>query len=176
MKAADVSRRLRGFLEAPETETNDPRETDEVPDISSLTQDSPIGESGSEASNSKADALAVKDIERLEAVLAALKAAAKKVHRSVARRAVETQPDVAVPLIQEIGATLQQIDRAVAIRLRSRSDLTRGRGLRRGHCGSAAGDIDGPYNGRRCLAPAQGCGARPDRPGTRGAWANSRCS
>lgn len=116
-KAADVSRRVRGFLEAPETETSDPSKTDDVPDISSLTKDSPNGESGSEASNSKADPLAAKDIERLEAALAALKDAAKKVNRSAARRAVETHPEVAVPLIEEIGATLQQIDRAVAIRL-----------------------------------------------------------
>ncbi|MFG2351660.1 hypothetical protein [Streptomyces phaeochromogenes] len=46
-----------------------------------------------------------------------LKDAAKKIHRSAARRAVEAQPDTAVPLIQEIEATLQQIDGAVAIRL-----------------------------------------------------------
>ncbi|MEI7029636.1 hypothetical protein [Streptomyces pratensis] len=38
-------------------------------------------------------------------------------NKAAARRAVEAQPDIAAPLIQEIGSLLQQIDRAVAIRL-----------------------------------------------------------
>ncbi|MGW0572996.1 hypothetical protein [Streptomyces tauricus] len=117
VKAADVSQRVRGFLEAMEMETGDPRKTDNVPDISSLNVNSPIGESRAQPSNTKADPLATKDVERLEAALVSLKDAAKKINRSAARRAVEAQPDIAVPLIQEIGATLQQIDRAVAIRL-----------------------------------------------------------
>lgn len=68
-------------------------------------------------SNSKDDPLASKDIERLQNTLASLQEAAQKVNESAARRASEAQPDIAVPLIQEIGSLLQQIDRAVAIRL-----------------------------------------------------------
>ncbi|MEU1628237.1 hypothetical protein ABZ746_23475 [Streptomyces sp. NPDC020096] len=115
--AAEVGRRVRGLLEAPEEKSDDTGDGDDVPDISSLGKDSPIGESTSKASNSKADPLATEDIKRLEDALASLKEAAKKVNRAAARRAVEAQPDSAVPLIEEIGATLQQIDRAVAIRL-----------------------------------------------------------
>ncbi|MBC3985529.1 hypothetical protein H8N01_23860 [Streptomyces sp. AC536] len=89
----------------------------DIPNISSLGKDSPSGESSQKPSNSKGDSLAEKDFERLRNTLASLQEAAKKVNKSVARRAVEAQPDVAVPLIQEIGSLLQQIDRAVAIRL-----------------------------------------------------------
>ncbi|MDX3528224.1 hypothetical protein P1P75_17710 [Streptomyces sp. ID05-39B] len=115
--AADVGRRVRELLETPEETSDDTGKDDDVPDISSLGKDSPNGESSPATSNSKADLLATKDIERLEAALAALQEAAKKVNKAAVRRAVEGQPDVAVPLIQEIGSTLQQIDRAVAIRL-----------------------------------------------------------
>ncbi|MFF0142369.1 hypothetical protein ACFYRN_38760 [Streptomyces sp. NPDC005227] len=38
-------------------------------------------------------------------------------NRSSARRAVDAERDITVPPIQEIGQLLQQIDRAVAIRL-----------------------------------------------------------
>ncbi|MCL7428932.1 hypothetical protein [Streptomyces sp. YS415] len=55
--------------------------------------------------------------ERVQAALASLQEAAKKVNRAVAGRAVEAQPDAAVPLIQEIGSALQQLDRAVVIKL-----------------------------------------------------------
>ncbi|WP_086796498.1 hypothetical protein [Streptomyces caniscabiei] len=115
--AADVGRRVRELLNTPEELSDDTGKDDDVPDISSLGKDSPNGESSPVASNSKADPLATKDIERLEAALASLQEAAKKVNKAAVRRAVEGQPDVAVPLIQEIGSTLQQIDRAVAIRL-----------------------------------------------------------
>ncbi|MFE4540683.1 hypothetical protein ACFRKB_37395 [Streptomyces scopuliridis] len=114
--AADVGRRVRELLASPEAGTGDASEGDDIPDITSFGKDSPNGESDSEASNGKADPHAAKDIERLEAALASLKEAAKKVNKPAARRAVETQPDVAVPLIEAIGATLQQIDRAVAVR------------------------------------------------------------
>ncbi len=116
--AADVGRRVRELLAAPEEKggDNEPK-GDDVPDISSLGKDSPSGESSRKPSNSKADPLATKDIERLESTLASLQEAKKKINKSAVRRAVEAQPDVAAPLIQEIGSLLQQIDRAVAIRL-----------------------------------------------------------
>ncbi|MFC9431657.1 hypothetical protein [Streptomyces sp. NPDC056987] len=114
--AADVGSRVRGLLETPD-EADNKKKSDDVPDVSSLGNDSPKGESSRKPSNSKADPLATKDLERLENTLAALQEASKKVNKSAARRAVEAQPDIAVPLIQEIGALLQQIDRAVAIRL-----------------------------------------------------------
>ncbi|MEU9594379.1 hypothetical protein AB0D84_32320 [Streptomyces sp. NPDC048193] len=116
--AADVGRRVRELLAAPEeTEADNEPKGDDVPDISSLGKDSPNGESSRNPSNSKADPLAEKDIERLQNTLASLQEAAKKINKAAARRAVEAQPDVAAPLIQEIGSLLQQIDRAVAIRL-----------------------------------------------------------
>ncbi|MFE7918110.1 hypothetical protein [Streptomyces sp. NPDC057398] len=115
--AADVGRRVRELLATPEGETGTESKSDDVPDISSLGKDSPTGEPGRKPSNSKADPLAEKDIERLQNTLASLQEAAKKINKAAARRAVEAQPDVAVPLIQEIGSLLQQIDRAVAIRL-----------------------------------------------------------
>jgi hypothetical protein len=40
-----------------------------------------------------------------------------RIDKSAVRRAVEAQPDLAAPLIQEIGSLLQQIDKAAAIRL-----------------------------------------------------------
>ncbi|WP_431981915.1 hypothetical protein [Streptomyces qinglanensis] len=116
--AADVGRRVRELLAAPaEKGTDSEPQGDDVPNISSLGKDSPSGESNGKPSNSKADPLAEKDIERLRNTLASLQEAAKKINKSAARRAVEAQPDVAAPLIQEIGSLLQQIDRAVAIRL-----------------------------------------------------------
>ncbi|MFC8661333.1 hypothetical protein [Streptomyces sp. NPDC057199] len=115
--AANVGRRVRGILDDPEEKADSSETDNSVPNITSLGTDSPKGEPSAQPSNTKADHLATKDIERLEVALAALKDAAKKINRSAARRAVEAQPDTAVPLIQEIGATLQQIDRAVAIRL-----------------------------------------------------------
>ncbi|MGQ4732614.1 hypothetical protein ACUN3E_33785 [Streptomyces sp. Ju416(a)] len=116
-KPADIGRRVRDLLNTPEEEAGAAEESDGVPDISSLDEDSPNGESSRKPSNSKADPLAAKDIERLRNTLAYLNEAAKKVNKSAARRAIEAQPDIAVPLIQEIGSLLQQIDRAVAIRL-----------------------------------------------------------
>ncbi|MFE5096679.1 hypothetical protein ACFRCI_41795 [Streptomyces sp. NPDC056638] len=115
--AAEIGRRVRGLLNSPEQQDGDTEKGDDVPDISSLGKDSPNGESERKPSNSKADPLATKDIERLQDALVALQEAAKKVNKAAVRRAVEAQPDVAVPLIQEIGSTLQQIDRAVAVRL-----------------------------------------------------------
>jgi hypothetical protein len=115
--AADVGRRVRELLATPKEEVDTGAKDDDVPDISSLGKDSPSGESSQKPSNSKGDPLAERDIERLRNTLASLQEAAKKVNKSAARRAVEAQPDVAVPLIQEIGSLLQQIDRAVAIRL-----------------------------------------------------------
>ncbi|MGW9400710.1 DinB/UmuC family translesion DNA polymerase [Streptomyces sp. NPDC055642] len=117
MDAADVGRRVRELLAIPKEEVDTGAKDDDVPDISSLGKDSPSGESSQKPSNSKGDPLAEKDIERLRNTLASLQEAAKKVNKSAARRAVEAQPDVAVPLTQEIGSLLQQIDRAVAIRL-----------------------------------------------------------
>ena len=116
-KPADVGRRVRELLNAPDEKPGGEEKSDDVPDISSLGGDSPNGESGRKPSNSKADPLATKDIERLRNALASLKEAAKKVNKAAARRAVEAQPDVAAPLIREIGSTLQEIDRAVAVRL-----------------------------------------------------------
>ncbi|MGK5548661.1 hypothetical protein ACSNOH_28595 [Streptomyces sp. URMC 127] len=119
--AAEVGRRVRGLLTAPQEQAKDTSKADAIPNISSLGKDSPNGESGRQASNTKAganaEALAAKDIARLEATLATLREAAKLINKSAARRAIEAQPDLAVPLIQAIGATLQQIDRAVALRL-----------------------------------------------------------
>ena len=117
VNAADVGRQVRELLAPPEKKADVPGKDDGVPDISSIGKDSPNEESSPNPSNSKADPLAEKDIERLEAVLAALQEAAKKLNKPVARRAVEAQPGVAVPLIEAIGAMLQQMDRAVAIRL-----------------------------------------------------------
>ncbi|MGW0395846.1 hypothetical protein ACWDYJ_34250 [Streptomyces sp. NPDC003042] len=117
VNAADVGRRVRELLAASEKPADDSGKGRDVPDISSLGLDSPNGESSPKAGNSKADPLAAKDIERLEAALASLQEAAKRVNKAVARRAIEAQPDVAAPLIVAIGTTLQQIDRAVAIRL-----------------------------------------------------------
>ncbi|MEV0282118.1 hypothetical protein AB0I22_37885 [Streptomyces sp. NPDC050610] len=53
-----------------------------------------IGESSGNASDSKADPLATKDIERLQAAPTSLQEAAKKVDKAVARRAVEEQPAI----------------------------------------------------------------------------------
>jgi hypothetical protein len=114
--AADVGRRVRELLAAPEKETGEDNRS-AVADISSLGKGSPSGESNRKPSNSKADPLAAKDIDRLRDALASLQEAAKKVNRAAARRAVEAQPDVAVPLVQEIGTLLQRIDRSVAIKL-----------------------------------------------------------
>lgn len=116
-KPADIGRRVRELLEAPEKKSDVDEKSGGVPDITSLGEGSPNGESSRKPSSSKADPLAAKDIERLQNTLASLREAAKKVNKSAARRAVEAQPDTAVPLIQEIGSLLQQIDRAVAIRL-----------------------------------------------------------
>ncbi|WP_051716408.1 hypothetical protein [Streptomyces bikiniensis] len=119
--AADVSRRVRDLLAPPkeeeETETENEVQGDGVPNITSLGNDSPNGESSPNPSNSKGDPLATKDIKRLQDALGALQDAAKKVNKAAARRAVEAQPGVAVPLVQEIGSLLQQIDRAVAFKL-----------------------------------------------------------
>ncbi|MFI9176159.1 hypothetical protein [Streptomyces lincolnensis] len=115
--AVDVGRRVRGLLDTTKTQPEGSGEGGDVQDISSLGKDSPNGESSRKASNSKADPLAAKDIERLQDALAALQAAAKKMNKPAVRRAVEAQPDVAVPLVQEIGSLLQQIDRAVAVKL-----------------------------------------------------------
>lgn len=115
--ADDVGRQVRELLATPKEEADNEAKGDDAPDISSLGKDSPSGESSRKPSNSKGDPLAAKDIERLRSTLASLQEAAKKVTKSAARRAVEAQPDIAVPLIQEIGSLLQQIDRAVAIRL-----------------------------------------------------------
>ncbi|MGW1596959.1 hypothetical protein [Streptomyces sp. NPDC002343] len=116
--AAEVGRQVRELLNTPEEQAADTGKDDGAHDISSLGKDSPNGESSRKPSDPKADVLATaKDIERLRATLEALQEAAKKINKSAARRAVEAQPDIAVPLIEEIGAKLQQIDRAVAIRL-----------------------------------------------------------
>ncbi|MET8615871.1 hypothetical protein [Streptomyces misionensis] len=115
--AAEVGRQVRELLNAPEEQADDTGKGDEVHDISSLSKDSPNGESSRKPNDPKADALAVKDIERLRETLAALQEAAKKINKSAARRAAEAQPNIAVPLIEEIGAKLRQIDRAVTIRL-----------------------------------------------------------
>ncbi|MEU3953603.1 hypothetical protein AB0F45_14985 [Streptomyces achromogenes] len=115
--AAEVGRQVRELLHAPEEKADDTGKGDGAHDISSLGKDSPNGESSRKPSDSKDDALAAKDIERLRAALSALQEAAKKINKSAVRRAVEAQPDIAVPLIEEIGAKLQQIDRAVAIKL-----------------------------------------------------------
>ncbi|HBF85883.1 MAG TPA: hypothetical protein DD420_40000 [Streptomyces sp.] len=116
-KPADVGRRVRDLLATTEREGAAEEKSDAVHDISSFNVDSPNGESGRKPSNTKADPLATKDIERLQRTLASLQDAAKEVNKAAARRAVEAQPDIAAPLIQEIGSLLQQIDRAVAIRL-----------------------------------------------------------
>ncbi|MFJ4710085.1 hypothetical protein ACIP6I_35370 [Streptomyces anulatus] len=116
-KPADIGRRVRDLLNTPEKELGTDEKSDNVPDISSLNEDSPNGESSRKPSNSKADDLATKDIERLRNTLASLNEAAKKVNKAAARRAIDAQPDIAVPLIKEIGSLLQQIDRAVAIKL-----------------------------------------------------------
>ncbi|MGW2841817.1 hypothetical protein ACWCWD_29030 [Streptomyces sp. NPDC001493] len=116
-EAADVGRRVRELLATPNESADGTEKTKDVPDISSLGTDSPSGESSRKPSNSKADPLAVKDIERLRNTLASLQEAAKTVNKATARRAVEAQPYIAVPLIQAIGSLLQQIDRAVAIKL-----------------------------------------------------------
>lgn len=117
VNSTDVGRRVREILAPPAEEADSPGEGDGVPDISSIGQDSPIVERSPQPSNSKEDPLAAKDIERLEAVLASLQETAKKINRAASRRAVEAQPAVAVPLIESIGAALQQIDKAVSIRL-----------------------------------------------------------
>ncbi|MFE2640940.1 hypothetical protein ACFXKS_39460 [Streptomyces scopuliridis] len=115
--AVEVGHRVRTLLDTPEKKTDADEKSDNVPDISSLGTDSPKGESSRKPGNSKADPLAAKDIERLQDALASLHEAAKEVNKAAARRAVEARPDVASTLIEAIGATLQQIDRAVAIRL-----------------------------------------------------------
>lgn len=117
LEAAEAGRRVREVLQEAEKKSEREGHNAPVHDITSMGKDSPIGESGAEGSNGKNEELAAKDIERLTAAYEALKQAAKKVNKSAARRAVEAQPDVAVPLIEAIGTTLQQIDRAVAIRL-----------------------------------------------------------
>ena len=115
--AVDVGRRVRSLLDTTKAQPEDSGEGDDIQDISSLGKNSPNGESSQKTSNSGADPLAVKDIERLRDALAALQAAAKKMNKPAVRRAVEAQPDVAVPLVMEIGSLLQQIDRAVAVKL-----------------------------------------------------------
>ncbi|MFD7667756.1 hypothetical protein [Streptomyces sp. NPDC059788] len=119
LDAAEASRRVREALQSPGKDDQDEAEKPDggVQSITSLGKDSPIGESGAQGSDSKAEVLAAKDIDRLAEALDSLQKAAKKVNRAAARRAVTAQPETAVPLIESIGAVLQQIDRAVAIRL-----------------------------------------------------------
>ncbi|MGW5353424.1 hypothetical protein ACWERV_23295 [Streptomyces sp. NPDC004031] len=125
VKPADIGRRVRAILKEPAAQGGEfDGERGAVPDISSMTKDSsssgldsPNGESSRKAGSTKAEPPTEKDIERLRATLNSLQAAAKTINKAVARRAVETQPDVALPLIKEIGSALQQIDRAVAMRL-----------------------------------------------------------
>jgi len=125
VEAAEVGRRVRELLQPSTPQGNSERDGsgDGVPDISSVENGSPIGEPRPQAHNEAGDAQIEKDIERLKSTLDALQQAAKTVNRSAARRAVDNEPDVAVPLIEEIGAQLQKIDRAVAVRLpKARAD------------------------------------------------------
>jgi hypothetical protein len=88
----------------------------EVHDITSLNQNSPIGESDGEASDDKGEAATSADVERLVTTLARLSEAAKAVNRAVVRRALEDHPDTAAALIRDIDQTLNKIGRAVAVR------------------------------------------------------------
>jgi hypothetical protein len=118
LQASEAGRLVRQALQPLPTEQPDAPNPDDVPDITSIGEYSPIGESGPQPSNGKGDpATAANDIARLTTALASLREAAKKVNKAATRRAVEADPDQAAPLIEAIGAALQQIDRAVAVRL-----------------------------------------------------------
>ncbi|MFD8938572.1 hypothetical protein ACFV0R_25535 [Streptomyces sp. NPDC059578] len=115
--AAAAGNRVRQLLQKPSSGPADAKPGADVPDITSLSKDSPNGESQSEPSNAKAETSNAKDIERLTEALAALRQAAKKVSKAATRRVVDNNPEEAVPLVNSIGAVLQQIDKAVSVRL-----------------------------------------------------------
>ncbi|MGA5578405.1 hypothetical protein ACPCK9_26720 [Streptomyces koyangensis] len=118
---AEVSSRVRQLMTQPEpNSTQGPPTGSADPQSHSATPgdpDSPIGESDRQPSPDKGAPLAQPDVERLEKTLDALKRAAGTIHKTAVRRAVDAQPEVAYSLVREIGAHLQKIDRAVAVRM-----------------------------------------------------------
>ncbi|EST18021.1 hypothetical protein [Streptomyces roseochromogenus] len=78
--------------------------------------DSPIGESGAQASDSKGSAVKSVDLERLNETLALLREAERGISKPAVRRALEAEPAAAAALLAEIESSLNKIGRTVAVR------------------------------------------------------------
>ncbi|GAA2523228.1 hypothetical protein [Streptomyces longisporus] len=78
--------------------------------------DSPIGESGPQASNPKGSAGNSADLDRLNETLALLREAERGISKPAVRRALEESPAAAATALSEIENLLNKIGRAVAVR------------------------------------------------------------
>ncbi|MGW7671564.1 hypothetical protein ACWGJX_31240 [Streptomyces sp. NPDC054775] len=102
--------------------TDDPAQNDGVPDITSIGKDlasenSPIGESGSLPSNSKAPgANGGDDIRRLAAALDDLSGVDRRLSKPAVRRALAHDSERAEALTQQIDEVLNRIGRTIAVR------------------------------------------------------------
>lgn len=114
---AEVSSRVRQLMTQPEPNSTSGGGSPQGRSATPGSPDSPIGESGQQSSPDKGAPLVQPDIARLEKTLETLKRAAGTIHKTAVRRAVDAQPEVAYGLVREIGAHLQKIDRAVAVRM-----------------------------------------------------------
>ncbi|MDQ8707526.1 hypothetical protein RCO28_34410 [Streptomyces sp. LHD-70] len=92
--------------------------TEAVPDITSLgrNSDSPIGESGSQASNPKGSSSAAADLQQLNAALAVLSSVETKISKPLVRRALEHDPETAQVVLKEIFDSLNRIERTLTVR------------------------------------------------------------
>jgi hypothetical protein len=79
-------------------------------------ENSPIGESDAQASNSKGSAGKSDDLERLNETLALLREAARGISKPAVRRALGADPAAASAVLVEIEDNLNKIGRAVAVR------------------------------------------------------------
>ncbi|WP_331736776.1 hypothetical protein OG426_55355 (plasmid) [Streptomyces canus] len=79
-------------------------------------ENSPIGESGSRASNPNGSARNSADLDRLNEALALLREAERGLSKPAVRRAIEAEPAAAATVLSEIDSTLNKIGRTVAVR------------------------------------------------------------
>ncbi|EPH41479.1 hypothetical protein ABT390_34290 [Streptomyces aurantiacus] len=86
-----------------------------VPNITSLGENSPIGESGPQPSNPNGPDGA-KDLRMLNAALTELKQVDRSISKPAVRRVLEFDADRATALLTEIDATLNRIGRSIAVR------------------------------------------------------------
>ncbi|MDX3763843.1 hypothetical protein [Streptomyces sp. AK02-04a] len=89
-----------------------------VHDITSLGKygDSPVGESGPQAGNSKGSDAESMDLQRLNETLALLREASRNISKPGVKRALDQAPETAVVVLAEIESLLNKIGRTVAIR------------------------------------------------------------